>query len=141
MIVLLNIRGSSLPLRLGLFEEVLPPFCLIQEYICLWGQGRDVTRKKKVRQRRRQVVSLAIKVQMTAMVLLHHLGEFNLNIFHATSLQTLFERVVNNGFHQGYQAVQRGSRLSSKKQTQYVQFMQIHTLSTFNTKQRGETLG
>ena len=40
MIVLLNIRGSSLPLCLGLFEEVLPPFCLIQEYICLWGQGQ-----------------------------------------------------------------------------------------------------
>ena len=39
----MSIRGSSLPLRLGLFEEVLPPFCLIQEYICLWGQGRDVT--------------------------------------------------------------------------------------------------
>ena len=29
--------------RLGLFEEVLPPFCLLQEYICLSGQGRDVT--------------------------------------------------------------------------------------------------
>ena len=49
-----EIRGSSLPLRLGLFEEVLPPFCLIQEYICLWGQGRDVIQinKESVRQHR-----------------------------------------------------------------------------------------
>ena len=29
--------------RLGLFEEVLTPFCLEQEYIFLWGQGRDVS--------------------------------------------------------------------------------------------------
>ena len=29
--------------RLGLFEEVLPPFCLEQENIFLWGQGRDVS--------------------------------------------------------------------------------------------------
>ena len=29
--------------RLGLFEEVLSPFCLEQENIFLWGQGRDVS--------------------------------------------------------------------------------------------------
>ena len=54
VIVLLNIRGSSLPLRLGFFEEVLPPFCLIQEYICLWGQGRDVTDIRKTQAQKNQ---------------------------------------------------------------------------------------
>ena len=36
-----------------------------------------------------------------------NLGAFSLNVFYVSSLQNLFGKVVNNGFHQGYHAIRR----------------------------------
>ena len=69
-----------------------------------------------MRQMSRQVVLSATKVQMSVMVLPHplvaeNLGAFSVNnFFYITSPQISFERVVDNGFSQSYQAV-RGDQV------------------------------
>ena len=60
------------------------------------------------------------EVLMTVMMQPHpqsveNLHAFSLNVCTLTSLQTLFERVVDNGFHQGCHAIRRDQVCISHK--------------------------
>ena len=78
--------------------------------------------KEKVRQRSRQVVLSASKVQMTVMALPHPLdgrksGCNQFERFYVSSLQSLFERLVDNGFCHSYQAIRSDQVCSHNKRS------------------------